>query len=477
MACTGAARWFWYNDKHMHEEFTITQDEIEKGKGPGRPPRPKRSWPHWRRAFKWLGFFILFAIIAAAIFLYINVAKISVNPFGFGKLKGESTGRVNILMLGVGDPGHDGQDLSDTDIVLSVNTVNHQIAIISVPRDTRVKIPGYGSGKINSANEDGGVPLAEQVFSQTLGIPIDYYVKANFTGLSQVVDAVGGVDVTNTTLLSDPEYPCDNNQYKSCGYRLTPGQYHLNGAAALKYVRCRKGTCGNDFGRAARQQQVMESIRQRATSAGTLANPIKLTKLVSAAGSNLHTDLSVNNLMRLEQLTKGTTQTNIYNIVFNLNPDGFLVASGNSSDLLPADGTFADIQVFVQNIFKYGPIWTEHPTVAIQNGTTTAGLGSKFSQKLLNDGYDISVESVTDALTQDHTTSQIIDYTGGKRPHTVGYLEGLLHVKQVTPPPAPTAHPPADIVVIIGSDYAASATSGGSASSSPASGTGGSSSQ
>jgi polyisoprenyl-teichoic acid--peptidoglycan teichoic acid transferase len=437
----------------MNDEITISQDELGSSSEP--PKKRPRTWHHWRRALKWLGITILLVIIAVAIFLYINVAKISVNPFGFGDLKGESVGRVNILMLGVGDPGHAGEELSDTDIVLSIDTQTHQIAVISVPRDTQVDIPGYGEGKINNANSDGGIPLATTVFQNTLGIPIDYYVKANFTGLKEVVDAVGGVDVDNTTYLSDPSYPCDNNQYASCGYTLPPGHYHLNGTETLKYVRCREGTCGNDFGRAARQQEVMEQIRTRATSAGTLSNPVALGKLVSAAGNNIQTNLSLSNLMRLEQLTKGTSSSNIFNIVFNITSDGFLVQSPTSSNLLPADGTFDAIQNFVENVFKYGPIWTEHPTVAIENGTTTTGIGGKFSQQLKNGGYDIAVNSVSDALTSDHATTEIIDYTGGKRPHTVAYLEGLLNVKQLTPPPTPLANPPADVVVILGADYAA----------------------
>ena len=437
----------------MNDEIIINQDELDS------PPPVKRSRlsnrHHWKRAFKWLLITVVLVAVAVAAFLYFNVSKISVNPFGFGDLKGESSGRVNILLLGVGDPGHDGAELSDTDIVMSIDTKTHQVAVISVPRDTRVDIPGYGSGKINNANSDGGIPLAENVFTNTLGIPIDYYVKANFTGLQEVVNAVGGVDVNNTTLLYDPEYPCANNQYKACGYRLAPGKYHLNGAEALEYVRCRKGTCGDDFGRAARQQEVMQQIRLRATSAGTLTNPVALAKLVSAAGSNVQTNLSINNLLRLDQLTKGATTSNILSIVFNLNPDGFLEADPQgSSDLLPVGGNFDAIQNFVQNVFTLGPIWTEHPTAIIENGTTTAGVAAGLNQKIQDGNYDVDVTAVTNALTRNYPTSQIIDYTNGAKPHTAAYLEGLLKIKATTPPPTPTTSPPADFVIIVGSDYA-----------------------
>jgi LCP family protein required for cell wall assembly len=476
----------------MHDEIVIHQDELDRPErrssgadplGPrrvagrsilGRSDRyDAKSQPlwkrlNWRKALKFFVAFVGLAILAAIIFVLVNVFKVSANPFGFGHLKGEDQGRVNIMLMGVGDPGHDGENLSDTNMVISVNTRDHQLAITSIPRDLRVKIPGYGYGKINNANAQGGIKTAKQVYENTLGIPINYYVKANFSGLKDVVDAVGGVDIDNADTLYDPEYPCDKNEYRSCGFKLKPGHYHMDGATALKYVRCRKGTCGDDFGRANRQQQVMAAIRQKATGKGTLANPIALGKLVSAAGDNIDTDLSINNMMRLNELTKDIPQDKVVHVVFSLQPDGFLVSSNSSSDLLPEGGDFDKIQDFEQNIFKYGPIWMEHPTVVIQNGTSTPGIAAKFEQKLGDDGYDVTVNSVANALTRDHSTTQIIDYTGGKRPNTVGYLQDVLKV-QASQPEQPLKNPPADIVVVLGSDYA-STVSGSSNSTSASSG-------
>ncbi|HSX41413.1 MAG TPA: LCP family protein [Candidatus Saccharimonadales bacterium] len=432
----------------MNDEIIIHQHELDK------QPEVKSPSP-WPSRLKKIGIALAIILLAAGIFVVINLFKVSVNPFGFGHLKGESDGRVNILMLGVGDPGHAGENLTDTNIILSVNTRTHQVATIGVPRDLRVRLHGDGYAKVNTAYSSGGIDGAKKTFEDSFGLPIHYYVKANFTGLKEVVDAVGGVDIDNQYALSDPEYPCDKNENRSCGFRLTAGQHHLDGATALKYVRCRKGTCGDDFGRAERQQQVMQSIRDHATSAGTLANPLALGRLVAAAGSNIKTDLSINNLQRLNELTKGG---DVIRVVFNLQPDGFLTTSG-SSDLVPAGGDFDDIQEFVKNIFVVGPIWSEHPTVMIENGTTTPGIGAKFQQKLKSDGYDISVTAVTNALTKDFATSKIIDYTNGAKNHTKGYLLNLLGLKEVSAPEKPTKYPPADFVIILGSDYAASSTS------------------
>lgn len=473
----------------MYDEFEVTQEEIGKrpprrrlGRAPRDPYQPDtRPWwkRHWKRVVG--GIFLVAGVAAAAfgLYLFLNVAKVSVNPFGFGKLNGESTGRVNILMLGVGDPGHDGENLSDTNILLSVNTNTHQVSMVSVPRDTQVTLPEGGEGKVNAALSEGGIDGAKKTFEETLGVPIHYYVKADFTALKQVVDAVGGVDVKNTTLLYDPEYPCDNNQYKICGYKLAAGNYHLDGTAALKYARCRKGTCGNDFGRAARQQEVMQQIRDKATTAGTLSNPVKLSKLVNAVGDNIKTDLSINNMMRLRELTETTDQGKIINVVLSTEDDGFLIQSNSSSNLLPAAGDFSDIQEFVKNVFTVGPIWTEHPTVEIQNGTATAGLAGTLSKKVSTDNSFISIVGLTNALKTDYATTQIIDTTGGKRPNTVNYFKSLLGVQTViTLQPAPLKagqtdpvgsvrpNSGADILIITGADYAAKNQTSSSGSSS-----------
>lgn len=447
------------NALNMNDDIIIHQEELDSSPDPKPRSRWRRPWKWW---LKRIAIFLVLIAVGVGAFLYFNLSKVSVNPFGFGKLKGESEGRVNIMMLGVGDPGHAGEGLSDTNIILSVDTRNKQVALIGIPRDLEVDLPNGSEGKINNAHAQGGVDGSKQVYEDTFGVPIHYYVKANFTGLKQVVDAVGGVEVNNAYNLYDPEYPCDKNQYRMCGFNLKAGPQRLDGATALKYVRCRKGTCGDDFGRAERQQQVMQAIREKATSAGVLANPVALGKLVSAAGDNIKTDLSIRNLMRLNELTSGMDTSKLINVVFSLEPDGFLVASNSSSNLLPAGGDFDDIKAFVAAIFKFGPVWTEHPTVVVQNGTITAGVAGVFQDKIEADGYPISGVSVTNALKRDHAVSKIIDYTGGKKPNTVNYLKGILKVEP-TPPETAVKTPPADIVVILGTDYASTLSTGSGA--------------
>ncbi len=414
--------------------------------------KPKRTW--WKRIIVVLVILLALGGLSFLAYTLRNVVKVAPNFFKFDqKLKGEDEGRVNILLLGVGDPGHDGAPLSDTNILVSINTRDHQVAMTSIPRDTRVKIPGYGSTKINNANAYGGVDLAKSTVEDFLGVPIQYYVKTDFTGLKQAVDAVGGVDVDNKTLLYDSEYPCDNNQWRSCGFKMQPGKQHLDGTTALKYARCRKGTCGDDFGRAARQQEVLTQIRTRAVSAGTILNPAKLAGLIQAAGDNINTDLSVGEMLRVNELTKDIPADQFTNFVLSMEDNGFLKAAPDgSSDLVPVDATLNDLHAFVKDIFRLGPIWKEDPTIVIQNGTATVGLGAKLEKKITNTGLPITIAEVTNALSRDHATTQILDYTNGSKPKTKATLESALKVTAIVPENIPKA-PAQDFIIIIGTDY------------------------
>jgi len=423
------------------------------------PSGHKRAW----KKYVLIVFAVLFSLgVIFALYLVMHVTKISSRPFSLtSKLDGESTGRVNILLLGVGDPEHDGAKLSDTNIVLSLDTQTHQAALISLPRDMQVSIPGHGQDKINAADSYGDVPLARQTVENLLGIKINYYVKINFTGLKEIVDDVGGIDVTNTTLLYDPEFPCDSPDTKICGYRLAPGQYHLDGDAALKYARCRKGTCGSDFGRDTRQQQVLQIVAKKALTLPNLVNPAKFNALLSTVSNNVTTDLSLTNMTRLYNLSKQYNISNPIQVVFDTSPGGYLAQSPYNSNLIPASGNYTSLARLVQNVFTLGPIYQERPQIVIENGTTTVGIGGKFMQSLTDANAPIVVDSVMNAALHTYATTQIIDYSGGKMSKTIAYLQkqlGLGSTIKATPAtPAQLATSKGasfGVIVILGADYA-----------------------
>jgi polyisoprenyl-teichoic acid--peptidoglycan teichoic acid transferase len=311
-------------------------------------PRGKRRVGRW---IAWILLLLVLGLVGYGVYLLLIVAKISTAPLNFASLSADGSGRTNVLVLGVGDPGHAGENLSDTIMVMSLNSEKKRVAQISVPRDLRVDVPGYGEEKINAANADGGPSLAEQTVSNTLAIPIDYYVKTDFTGLQEIVDAVGGIDVNVTQELSDPEYPCANNQYKVCGLDIKPGEQHMDGATALEYVRCRKGTCGNDFGRAARQQEVLDLVRAKVLTWQVLLNPVKLTKIVMAVRDNVETNMSAFQMVQFVIGWNRAHNNNPVHLVYSTSPGGYLVSAGSSSDLLPIGGDFGPLQAAAQNVF------------------------------------------------------------------------------------------------------------------------------
>jgi LCP family protein required for cell wall assembly len=266
---------------------------------------PEHVPPRRRRGGGFKRFVVIFLLILlGSSLLYVGyivsiVAKISTNSWQIGPLAADPSGRTNVLLLGVGDPGHAAEKLSDTIMLVSLDGNSHRIAQLSIPRDLRVDIPGFGWSKINAANVYGGVALAEQTVSNTLDAQIDYYVETDFSGLKEIVNAVGGLDVMVKERLVDTEYPCDDNQYRSCGLHIEPGLQHMDGARALQYARSRKGTCGNDFGRAERQQELIGLLKPKVLDVKLLLNPGKLKILVAAVQKSVNTDLGLFQVMEL----------------------------------------------------------------------------------------------------------------------------------------------------------------------------------
>ena len=436
------------------------------------PIRTKRRWGRW----------IAIAIVSLVVLagLYIGVKTLlaasrmitsggkgapaldgSIDP---SKLNGAGDGRVNILLLGIGGDGHDGGNLSDTIMVMSIDPQTKDVAMLSIPRDLYVKIPGYGYGKINSANAQGGPALAEKVVSKVLDIPIHYYMQVDFSGFKQAVDAVGGVDINVPTALRDPAYPCETG-YKYCPYYQPAGQIHMSGLSALRYARCRHGNCGDDIGRAARQQVVIAALRVKALSIGTLTNPLKLGGLIDALGGHVKTDLQLNDMKKLAVIAKDVDPTKIVNKVPQFSgPDAILTTiTNNAGDVLvPKAGEFdySDLQNLAHSIFVDHYITTENAAIQIQNGSGVTGLAGKIVTSMKATHYNL-MDPVTAA--QNYKQTYIYDYSNGKKPYTVNYLQQLFGVKaqkgSLTPTPA--ASQPADstgqkpdIVIILGSDYA-----------------------
>lgn len=437
--------------------------------------KPKSGWTVKRKIFTVSTLLMLGILTFVGVKIFASTSKVIQRNTGItaealngdlklSSLKGEGEGRVNILLLGVGDDGHAGAELSDSMMVVSLDPKTNDVAMLSIPRDMYVKIPGFGYDRINAAHADGeqqkkggGPELAKKTVSQTLDIPIHYFVRVDFSGLKKAVDSVGGVDINVVESLYDPEYPCDKNEGRICGFRLKAGQTHMDGNTALKFARCRKGNCGNDFGRAARQQQVLVALRDKALKASTLANPAKLGAMLDVVGDHLRTDLQLGEIQKLADISQKIDPTKVINKVIDDSATGFLVGTnvGGASVLQPKTGNYKAIQAFVHSIFADNYIKGEAAKLAIENGTYQNGLATTVSDLLKS--YNYNVISATNAPTKTQTTI-IYDYTNGKKPYTIKYLENRFGVKAQPATPEPDQSGTgeqikADIKIVIGSDY------------------------
>lgn len=377
------------------------------------------------------------------------------------QLKGEGAGRVNILLLGIGGPGHDGPNLSDTIMVMSIDPRTKDVAMLSIPRDLYVKIPGYGTGKINHANSSGGPATARQVVSTVTGVPIHYYLQIDFAGFKKAVDAVNGIDINVPKALRDPLYPCDStgpNKYKYCPINFKVGLQHMNGKQALEYARSRETT--SDFDRAARQQLVIVALRQKALDLSTLTNPIKLGALIDTLGDHVKTDMQLADMKKLALIAKDVDTTKIVQKVLSTAPDGLLtesgpyVPSGFGYVEVPVAGTFnyTEIKDLIKNIFVDHYITDENARLEVQNGSGIAGVAGTVVKSLKAAHYNVG-EPLN--APQNYTKTVIYDYTGGKKPYTINYLEQRFGVKAVkaTPPASADGSVPPEIRIIIGSEY------------------------
>jgi LCP family protein required for cell wall assembly len=384
------------------------------------------------------------------------------------RLKGEGDGRINVLILGIGGAGHEGPNLSDTLIVMSIDPKTKDAAMLSVPRDLYVKIPATGKygtqySKINSANALGGPELAEKVVSNVIGVPIHYYVQVDFSGFKQAIDAVGGVDINVPQSIYDATYPCDNEKGGYCPFSIKAGQQHMTGTVALRYSRTRHTI--SDFGRAANQQLVISALKTKATQLSTLTNPVKLMGLIDSLGSHVKTDMQPNEIVKMASIAKDIDSSKVANKVLDttgtdsLLIDGSGQIAGAGSIELPRAGNFdySDIHDFVKNIFVDHYITDENAKIEVQNGSGVNGAAGQIVKSLKAAHYNVG-----DAVTADQIYSQtvIYDYTGGKKPYTINYLERRFGVKaKRMTAPSPTTDATGktvatpEIRIILGSDY------------------------
>lgn len=201
---------------------------------------------------------------------------------------------VTFLVMGV-DKRPDDAGRSDSMIVVSYNPASDQLAILSLPRDTWVEIPGHGYDKVNHSYAYGGERLAVQVVQKLLGINIDHFVTISFQGFREIVDEVGGVqvDAEKRMLYHDPYDTAMGPE--GLVIDIQPGLQHMDGLTALKYSRYRMDDEG-DIGRMRRQQQVIKALLKAAATPAIVG---RIPQLIPAFSHAVVSDLSVAEMIKL----------------------------------------------------------------------------------------------------------------------------------------------------------------------------------
>jgi LCP family protein required for cell wall assembly len=242
--------------------------------------------------------------------------------------------RVNVLLVGVdAGPGRT-TELTDTMLVVSLDPVGGDSAMISIPRDLYgVPLPDgrIFNAKLNSlmaqANAHpaefplGGVGTLKATIGELLGVRIHYFAAINLLGFMDAIDAVGGVDVTVERAIDDPFYN-DEITGRRVGFHLPAGLHHMDGRLALAFVRSRKGAGDNDFTRADRQQQLLTALQEKLTAGNLL---LSLPGLLDAVKNTIATDVPSARIPDLAQAIQDADMSQLRRIV--LQPPEFMTAN------------------------------------------------------------------------------------------------------------------------------------------------------
>lgn len=399
-------------------------------------------------------------------------------PGAFGHAPGIDAGGnsgsqepINILVMGLDRRPREGDAPTRTDslFVVRVDPKTKSTAIVGIPRDLLVDIPGKQGGtyqdRINTvyvAGElgkypNGGVGLLKQVLAaDPFNITIDHYVIIDLKGFEAVIDDLGGIDVDVPDEVYDPYYSETELPGDYFPVHFKPGLQHMDGKTALAYSRVRFSS--DDLDRIQRQQRVIFAAIEKAKELNVLT---KATSLWSKYKDAVHTDIS-DALIPGYALLASQVQDQIHAVSLGPATAPYTTAQGAAVLI----GNTERIQAIVQSVFAEKPdggvpevtVTPEPVRVQVQNGTGADGLATHIVAFIAGKGYptnDLNAANVFDGAP--HAKSEIIDVKGTNRRNAYLLADWLqidpAQVRDATDAErAALAANPAEIVVIIGAD-------------------------
>jgi LCP family protein required for cell wall assembly len=281
---------------------------------------------------------------------------------------------------------------SDTMLLLRFDPAHHSVQMLSIPRDTRVEIPGRGYDKINDANALGGATLAAQVVSQSLNqVPIDRYVRVTTDAFKKTIDLMGGVEV----YVTQPMVYQDKTQ--KLDIDLSPGWQTLNGEQAEQFARFRKDRFG-DIGRVQRQQILLKALQQR------LYNPAMLPRIPQALKvirESVDTNLSLEELLALANFGLSIERENLKMVMLpgrfsqegEFDARSYWIMSETGRDRVMA--SYFDRSSPAESDADMGKSLS-HLRIALQNGTDRPNASTLLGDRLRKAGF-VNVYSIQDS--------------------------------------------------------------------------------
>ncbi len=325
----------------------------------------------------------LIIVVAALVgviagYIYTLIAKPQLLPpvLRFGSLHEPMT----VLVLGVDVVYSDrGRNLkadkdaftgrSDTIMVCRLDPYRNSLGVLSIPRDTQVRIRGYGSQKINAANAIGGPNLAQTTVQDFLSIPIDHYVVLNVHGLVDLVNELGGITIDIPKKMQYMDWTA------KLKIDLEPGVHTLTGNQAMGFVRFRHDALG-DIGRVQRQELFMRAVLDRAMKPESWSH---IPRLLQIAQNYINTDMSTGDLMMLAQYARGVPKSNQF----------MAMMPGNFSGSGDWDVSKSDVRRMVARLTGSAFVTAEKEEmrISVENDSATKGLGQKLAKLLRDRGY------------------------------------------------------------------------------------------
>lgn len=321
---------------------------------------------------KWFIAFIALFIIAAsagALFAASGYFDAPKPPPSEGMLSAKD--KANIMIMGV-DSREDDVGRSDTLMVATIDPKKDQASLLSIPRDTRVKIKNHGFDKINHAYAFGGHELTKDTVENFLGVTLDHYIIIDTHAFQRIIDTIGGIDIDVEKRMYY-EDPWDDDG--GLVINLQPGMQHMDGKTAITYVRYRDEE--GDLGRIQRQQKFMKAIFDKIASPAII---MKIPSIIKEVSNSIKTDMSIRQMIEFAGTIKESQK------------------NGLKTDMVPGRPLYIDeISYWIPNIKELRQTLANSLGLTMNTSMTTA-----MERQILE--YENSIPSTAKAVPATDTS-------------------------------------------------------------------------